>query len=275
MRFAVKLAGLLCACTGSAAAADDPAAAPEMFIDVTANSVSIHGTVSSGGHEAILRDTLARRFADRVAEIDVGVRPALPPGWSLVTDVTLDGLSLASSASATVTRDAVAVRGMTEDGVAWHAAASRIRASLLPGMRLDDSMVEVRRAGSMERQCIELFRTAMRGRRIEFEESSAVLGTATGPLLDELIQIAADCPDSRIEITGHTDGSGSEAANALLSQERANAVAAYFVAGGIASGRIGATGAGAADPLTSDRTAQGRRLNRRIDIELVFPASPP
>jgi len=271
MRSARRLAGLLFASAIAAVTPAGPATAPAMSIDVTGSTVSIRGTVSSSGHEAILRDTVSRHFGGRAADFDVSVRPALPPGWSLVTGVTLEALALATSATASITANEISVRGITADGPAWRDASSRIRRSLLPGMRFDDSMVEVRRNGSIRRQCIELFRTAMRGRRIEFEQSSAVLGTAAVPLLDELIQIVADCPGSRVEITGHTDSSGSEATNTALSQARANAVAAYLVAGGIAAGRISASGAGSAQPLTDDRTPQGRRINRRIDIELRFP----
>ena len=109
-----------------------------------------------------------------------------------------------------------------------------------------------------------------RGRGIEFGRASAEIGTASMPLLDELIQIAADCPDSDIEITGHTDNTGGDATNLALSQQRANAVASYLAAGGIAEQRIRAAGVGSAEPLVAEDAPQARRLNRRIEIELSF-----
>lgn len=273
MRSALYVAWLLSACAGGTALGAEPATPPELTIDITVGSVSVHGAVSSSGHETVLRDTLTRYFPDRAAEIAVSVHPAPPPGWALVTDVTLEALAVAQSARASITVEAVSVRGITGDGPAWRDAASRIDRALLPGMRFEDTIVEIGRTASMQVQCLALFRTAMRGRRVEFEMDSAELGTAAMPLLDELIQIAADCPDSRLEISGHTDGSGNETANVLLSQARADAVAAYFVAGGIAAQRISARGAGSAEPLADDRTTQGRRLNRRIAIELRFPGT--
>lgn len=138
-------------------------------------------------------------------------------------------------------------------------------------MRLDHDLSEIKSTGSLDHQCISLFRTAMRGRKIEFPRSSAALGTSASPLLDELIQIAADCPGATVTITGHTDNTGNESGNLALSKSRADAVAAYMTAGGIAAERLIADGAGSSRPLVAEKTAQAHQLNRRIDIEIVFP----
>ena len=70
-----------------------------------------------------------------------------------------------------------------------------------------------------------------------------------------------------VVIEGHTDSSGSTTANDRISQERADAVRAYLVASGtIPSTRIVAVGKGFSEPIASDRTAEGRAQNRRIDV---------
>ena len=83
-------------------------------------------------------------------------------------------------------------------------------------------------------------------------------------MLDELVQVATDCPGGRIEITGHTDASGHETGNIALSQARAEAVASYFVAAGIPPERLLAAGAGSSEPIVQGDDARARRLNRRI-----------
>ena len=70
---------------------------------------------------------------------------------------------------------------------------------------------------------------------------------------------------------GHTDNTGDEAVNLALSKARADAVADYFVSGGVLRDRINATGVGSAEPLTDEDSPQARQLNRRIEIELRFP----
>jgi outer membrane protein OmpA-like peptidoglycan-associated protein len=80
-------------------------------------------------------------------------------------------------------------------------------------------------------------------------------------------------PDVIIE--GHTDSTGSDEVNEHLSQQRAEAVRQYLVANRTLSyDRIVALGYGSMRPLASNQTAEGRAINRRIDV-IVRPASQP
>ncbi len=250
---------------------EPPLARPEMTLMVQPSGVKISGAISSAANEALLRETAAQLFPGQTAVAELQIRAALPPGWALATDLTLKALAETRSATAVIRPYAVTVRGFSADAGRWETAAARTRDYLPEGWRFRFQVEETDPGGSIERQCIELFRTALRGRKIAFERASAELGTASMPLLDELIQIAVDCPAAMIEITGHADNSGTEAGNLALSQQRADAVAGYLVASGIAERRLTATGVGSSRPLVADNTPQGRRLNRRIDIELTFP----
>ena len=242
-----------------------------MTIEVDASRVQIRGIISSSAHAAILEQSAHRYFADKEAVLDLQIRPALPPGWALITDMSLRALAQTRTASAEITAAGVTVRGVTGSAADWQGAADLVDRNLLPGMLFRQQVVEIAHDGSLERQCIELFRTAQRGHEVEFALSSATLRTSALPTLDELIQIATDCPTTMIDITGHTDSTGDEAANLYLSQARADAVAAYLHAGGIASSRITAVGVGSNEPLVRGNGSRARQLNRRIDIELRFP----
>ncbi len=71
-------------------------------------------------------------------------------------------------------------------------------------------------------------------------------------------------------IGGHTDSTGSEELNELLSQQRAEAVRQYFVANAtIPYDKIIAVGYGSMRPLASNATEAGRAMNRRIDITIA------
>lgn len=247
-----------------------PLQPPELAIELDDSGLKVRGAVSSAANKAILHQTGARLFDGRNSRFELDIQPALPPGWALMTDITLQAVAETRSAIATISANGIIIRGVTADSDRWNEAASRIRRNIVDGMTFQEQIEEVRPAGPMNRQCVELFRTALRGRRIEFPQASAELGTAASPLLDELIQIAADCPTARVEITGHTDSTGIDAVNRTLSLARAQAVAAYMIAGGIAAGRINAAGAGSSRPLVAENNAQARQLNRRIDIEIGF-----
>jgi OmpA-OmpF porin, OOP family len=67
--------------------------------------------------------------------------------------------------------------------------------------------------------------------------------------------------------TGHTDSIGTDAYNQRLSERRAAAVKDYLVSKGIASAKITTIGKGESQPVATNKTAEGRQKNRRVDIE--------
>jgi OOP family OmpA-OmpF porin len=67
--------------------------------------------------------------------------------------------------------------------------------------------------------------------------------------------------------TGHTDSVGSDAYNQKLSERRANAVKDYLASKGIPAAKITTIGKGESQPVATNKTAEGRQKNRRVDIE--------
>ena len=85
--------------------------------------------------------------------------------------------------------------------------------------------------------------------------------------LDEVGQILADRTDLQVEVQGHTDGIGGDAANLELSQTRADAVLEYLTSRfpGLA-GRLTAVGLGESQPLADNSFVEGRQENRRVEF---------
>lgn len=71
-----------------------------------------------------------------------------------------------------------------------------------------------------------------------------------------------------VDVFGHTDSTGSDAHNNDLSQRRALAVANYLSQQGVDSRRFAVTGFGSSRPIATNGTAEGRALNRRVEIQL-------
>jgi len=67
--------------------------------------------------------------------------------------------------------------------------------------------------------------------------------------------------------TGHTDSVGTDAYNQKLSERRAAAVKDYLVTKGIPAAKITTIGKGESQPVATNKTAEGRQKNRRVDIE--------
>lgn len=87
--------------------------------------------------------------------------------------------------------------------------------------------------------------------------------------LDTIIEFVNRDPSRKVRIEGHTDASGSDNANQVLSQQRAEAVRAALSARGVDMARMSAIGRGESVPVASNSSAEGKARNRRVEIILI------
>jgi len=102
-----------------------------------------------------------------------------------------------------------------------------------------------------------------------FDVNRAELKTPFYPSLDKIAEVVAKYDQTLINVIGHTDSSGAEQYNQVLSERRSAAVADYFSTGGIPDNRLSMEGKGELAPRNGNDTAQNRRMNRRVEIDLV------
>ena len=103
---------------------------------------------------------------------------------------------------------------------------------------------------------------------LQFEEGSADIDRASVDSLASLVTQLRENEALAVQINGYTDNVGSAASNLSLSQDRADAVAAYLVEQGIGKDRIKALGYGELRPIASNDTAEGRAQNRRVEVAI-------
>ncbi len=89
------------------------------------------------------------------------------------------------------------------------------------------------------------------------------------PALNTVAGTLREYHQTIVEVSGHTDSVGSDAANQTLSERRANAVAAYLTGQGVQQSRLEVVGMGERYPVASNDTDSGRALNRRVEIRLL------
>ena len=101
-----------------------------------------------------------------------------------------------------------------------------------------------------------------------FTTGSSTLSAEARARLNSLANTLTQHPGTRIQIQGFTDSTGSEKVNLALSVARAEAVSGYLVAQGVAASRIDTAGYGATRAIASNDTPEGRRMNRRVEVQI-------
>jgi outer membrane protein OmpA-like peptidoglycan-associated protein len=104
---------------------------------------------------------------------------------------------------------------------------------------------------------------------VTFPTGSATVNAGFLPALRELARSLRTYPNSTVRVVGHTDNVGSMAYNMELSRERALAVAGILIRYGVPSSRITYSGRGYSEPIASNSTANGRAMNRRVEVVIT------
>ena len=103
---------------------------------------------------------------------------------------------------------------------------------------------------------------------IFFSHNSKMLSDKAKEKLDRIVEIIRSNPPANITLNGYTDSYGEKSYNEMISEMRANMVKAYLVNKGVNSNNIQTFGYGAQQFIASNKTLEGRRMNRRVEIEL-------
>lgn len=101
---------------------------------------------------------------------------------------------------------------------------------------------------------------------IQFDTGRDRLKPESLPTLRKILSLLNDDPELRFSIEGHTDNQGSRGINQPLSERRAEAVKGWLVEKGIEASRLSAEGYGDTRPIDSNKTAEGRANNRRVEF---------
>jgi len=101
-----------------------------------------------------------------------------------------------------------------------------------------------------------------------FDTDRAQLKPEGMRLLAQLVAVLQEFPQRNVLVEGFTDSTGSDGHNLTLSGKRADAVRLVLMSQGIGSQRVAYQGYGESHPVADNATAQGRQLNRRVEIVL-------
>ena len=255
------------------AAAQSPAPSP-VLANAQAPAAAAGGSaeapiVASGtvGDEATKTAILGRlrevygasRVVDNLAVANV----LTPPNWSgYVQKLISPALKNVSHGELAINGSNVAIRGEVATEVLRQQLVSDMATQLNTTYVVKNGL----HVGAAPQSVLD---DTLANRTIEFESASAVLTDNGRAILDQMVAALKSVGAPKLELIGHTDASGIPEKNLLLSQARAAAVKTYLVGAGLDAARIASRGVGAAGPVASNATPEGRARNRRIEFKVV------
>jgi outer membrane protein OmpA-like peptidoglycan-associated protein len=104
---------------------------------------------------------------------------------------------------------------------------------------------------------------------ILFDIDKSDLRPVSKSSLAELAKILNKYPDTNIMIEGHTDDTGTDEHNMILSKDRAQSVSLYLATLNVQSARFSITGYGETQPIVTNDTPAGQQKNRRVDVAVI------
>lgn len=111
---------------------------------------------------------------------------------------------------------------------------------------------------------------------INFPSGRSTIDGASGTLMRKVQQALELFPGASVAVEGHTDANGSDSANLILSQDRADAVRQYLISTfGVDAEKVSSVGYGEARPVATNETPAGRARNRRIDLVIRLDSTRP
>ena len=135
------------------------------------------------------------------------------------------------------------------------------------GVNDEDDKCPTEKGLAENKGCPVMADYAFNADNVQFVTGSAKLTLSAKAELNKGVVILTEHPALNVAINGYTDITGKAATNLLLSQKRADAAKAYFIAKGINADRLSATGFGVENPVADNKTAAGRAKNRRVEFK--------
>lgn len=179
-------------------------------------------------------------------------------------DGVVDGIDVCA---ATVTGAAVDARGCPTDADGDGILDGLDNCPDTPkGTRIDASGCKI---SEIEYELLDTGKLRLQG--VNFLTGSAQIDPSSHAVLDATGEVLSRWPQLRIEVAGHTDSRGSDAANRTLSEKRAQAVTDYFLwrFPQISSSQLRVNGYGEGMPVASNADDEGRRRNRRVELTVL------
>jgi outer membrane protein OmpA-like peptidoglycan-associated protein len=258
----------------SSAAAEEPKApeAPEDLITIRRNGdrIEILGAIARVEERDVFIAAAEDGFPTLSIDTQLVQEANLPAGREEAVLLAISALSRLAEGRAEVAGSEITITGRALYAQTPELIAARLEDATPEGWSVSlDIDAPERVAANGGAQCQQQIVERLAEDQIGFASAAATINPEAEPLLDALAGILGECPDVAVEVAGHTDSDGSEAANRRLSQERAAAVRQALAERGVEAERLSAVGYGQAQPIAPNDTPENKARNRRIELIVI------
>ena len=245
-----------------------------LSISRNGNNITLSGDFPNEAAKAALMKSLKGALGPEVNVIDqIKINPNVDAldfsnagpifkDTASITDLTLtvngDTVTLAGTAASTDQKNTIeqsAVHTWPNLNVVDRLAVNGVPPPAPPGPPVPDACANLQAAIN-----------AATGGPITFGTDGLSLTPADNQVLTQVADKLKACPNAHVTLNGYTDNTGSEGINIPLSSQRANKVADFLVANGVARDHLVVKGLGSINPIASNDTPDGQAKNRRVEI---------
>jgi OOP family OmpA-OmpF porin len=197
-----------------------------------------------------------------------------PQGWQQLAVSAITNLALFDVGSASIVDTEFSVSGRVANDQTKKEVESALQKELPGNFNADIKLMVPKLAVEEIHQdtglfCKEKFNKIITGHVIHFSIDSVGVRTEAETVFEKVLEFAASCPNSIVEVAGHTDSSGSKSYNLWLSRKRAVATMNKLIKKGMRADRVKAVGHGEANPLSGNDSRKWQAENRRIEFNYL------
>jgi len=210
------------------------------------------------------KQQLEQQFKHSNSQDHLKIGLGAPKHWNELRSLILKHITQLKSASVRMIDKSIYIAGKADN----HKQITQLQHALQTFKKYDYHIMEhLISLNETAIICQKKFDALLKDANINFKVGSAIIDDKSNGLLNQLADTAVFCATSKIIIKGHTDNLGDPQKNIALSTQRAKAVKGrLFSYGGIPLERLEIIGKGAAEPIDTNETKQGRENNRRIEF---------
>ena len=236
-------------------------------------AVQLRGRLPDERTRTAVAGVAAARFGADDVRLEARVSEGLPADWGIRVMSGLDALSRLESGTLRVEDGALSVSGVTGRRQAREEIAALLTGALGEDVSFElevsyDESLDPLAALPSPDECLGQVSAALREGKITFEPGADTPDADGRRAIDRVAAVLKGCPEMEIEVAAYSDSQGREEMNLALSQQRAASVVAALLERRVVGQRLDPVGYGEANPIASNKTAEGREENRRIEFTL-------